>query len=492
MGKWWMGLTLVVLLVFTARNHFAFQTPYYSSDAAYLEVRSIESLQQGKLLWNDPLGYGGRTLVRSPVFDAILAFFTLFMPFTTALKTIPNIFASLLIIPAFLISRKLTNNTPISLFSALLAGLVPAYFSHTFNHISPNTLAMTLFFFTVYAWLKTPTRQWIYIFLTALLVFVFLSPLSIILVLSIGLYLALAALEQIKPRAAEYELGLFSIFFALWAQFLLYKKLILFHGPAVIWQNIPKELLSSFFTNVTMLGAIAQIGIFPLVDGTRALYKTAFKEPSKESLMLLSITIVSALTLWLKLINITTGFMLLGITLAILFSKSLLLTLNYFNETKIRRYSVLILVSIMISAFITTAYPAYTQTKSQLQSTITPEEVNALTKLQNTTAEDAVIIAPPSYGNYITALAKRKNVIDTYFFLRPRTSERYQDVSRIYKTPFETEAVELVDKYDATYVIVTPNSKDLTYGESPCFQRIHATNIIIYQKDAACEVKVVA
>ncbi len=490
MSKSWVGLTAIVLFILAARLYFAFQTPYYTSDTAYLEVRSIESLQQGKLLWQDPLGSGGRTLVRSPVFDAILAFFAFFTPF--ALKIIPNIFASLLVIPAYLIAKKLTNNTPISLFSALLTGLVPAYFSHTFNHVSPHTLDITLFFFLAYAWLNTPSKPWIFTFLTTLLVFVFLSPLSIILVLSIGVYLALAALEQIKPTAAENELGLFSIFFTLWAQFILYKKLILFHGPSVIWQNIPKELLSTSYSNITILGAIAQIGIFPLVDGTYALYKTAFKEPRKETLLLLSITIVSALTLWLKLINITTGFMLLGATLAILFSKSLLLTKNYLNETKIRKYTPLIIIITAISAFATTAYPAYTQTQTQLQQTITHEEITALAMLQNTTPENSAFIAPASYGNYITAIAKRKNVIDTYFLLQPRANERYQDIERVYKTTFETEAVELLDKYKAMYIVVPPKTKDIAYGSAPCFKRIHATNIIIYRKDASCEVKVVA
>jgi len=196
--------------------------------------------------------------------------------------------------------------------------------------------------------------------------------------------------------------------------------------------------------------------------------------------------------LWLKLVNITTGFMLLGITLAILFSKSLLITINYLNETKIRRYTTSIVFLLAVSALITTAYPAYTQTKTQLENTITNEEVSALIALQNTTPADSVIVAPASYGNYITALAKRKNVIDTYFLLQPQANERYQDVARIYKTTFETEAVELLDKYHAMYIIVPPKNKDLSYGNSPCFKRIRETNIIIYEKDAACELKVVA
>jgi len=33
---------------------------------------------------------------------------------------------------------------------------------------------------------------------------------------------------------------------------------------------------------------------------------------------------------------------------------------------------------------------------------------------------------------------------------------------------------------------------DIPYANSKCFARIHATNIRIYEKDVACEVKVVA
>ncbi len=492
MSKSWVGLIAVFLIVLAARLYFTFQTPFYTTDDAYLQVRQIDSIRHGVLLWHDPLGYGGRTLVMSPVFDTVLAFFSLFLPEHLVLKLLPNIFASLLVIPAYFIAYMLTKHKPISLFSALLASFVPAFFANTFNQISSLTLALPLFFFLTYAWLKAPVHKWVITFLILLLIFVFLHPLSILFVLSIGVYILLAATEHLKPRAAEYELGLFGIFFALWAQFLLYKKLILFHGPRVIWQNLPNELLSTFYTNLTVIGAIAQIGVFPLMDGTYALYKTAFKEPRKETLMLLSITLVAAMMLWFKLIDISVGFMLLGITLAILFSQSLLLVSRFIHETKFARFALAITILTMVSALVTTAYPAYTQIQAQLRMTITQEEVHALTWLSINTASDATIIAPAQYGDYITALAKRKNVIDDFFFLQPSINERYQDIMRLYKTSFATEAVELFDKYSATHLIVPPGMKDISYADNPCFKRIWATNILIYEKDERCEVRVVA
>ncbi len=487
MGKSWVGLTGVFLLVLALRLYFAFQTPYYSSDDAYLHYRYVETILNGQLLWHDQLQ--GRTLILSPVFDVILAFFSLIMPINIALKIIPNIFASLLVIPAYLIAKQLTKNTIISLSTALIASIVPAFFAHTFNHISPLTLAIPLFFFLLYAWIKIPNKL-LTAFLLLLLLFVFLHPLSIIFVLSIGVYVILASLENIKPKLAEYELGIFSIFFALWAQFLLYKKLILFHGPAVIWGNTPKELLSTFYSNITIVGAIAQIGVFPLVDGTYALYKTAFKEPQKETLLLLSVTIVSTLMLWFKLIDLPTGLTLLGTTLALAFAKSIIIMKKFVEKTKIASLTWLAVALTIIAAIATTAYPAYTQTKLQLAHTITEEEASTLTSLQ-TTPQESVIVAPVFYGNYVTALAKRKNIIDDYFLLRPRINERYQDVIRIYKTSFETEAVELFDKYKATHLIVPAGTKDIAYANGKCFKRIHAGKIIVYEKDPDCKIKVI-
>jgi hypothetical protein len=452
----------------------------------------VEAILQGNVLWHDPLGYGGRTIIISPLFDAILAIFGLFVPVPIMLKIVPNIFAALLVIPAYLIAHKLTKHTAISLFISLLASLVPAFFSNTFNHATPLTLALPLFFMLTYIWLETPKFTWVMLFLSLLVIFVFLHPLSILFVLSIGVYISLLAIERINGNAAEYELGLFSIFFALWAQFLIYKKLILFHGPSVIWQNIPKELLSAFYENFTILGAITQIGVFPLVDGTYALYKNAFKKPQKEILLLLSITIISAIMIWFKLIDLSTGFMLLGITLALAFSKGLLSLIGFIKQTKFTRYTWAFVLFTVISAVITTAYPAYDATVRQLGQTITQEEVDALTELGATIPEEAIIIAPSQYGNYVTAFTHRKNVIDEYFFLQPRINERYQDITRLYKTAFETEAVELFDKYSATHLIVPPGTKDIKYADNQCFKRIHATNIRIYEKNPECKVKVIA
>ncbi len=487
MKKQWVGLIAITLLIIGVRLFFAFQTPFYSSDAAYLHLRYTESITQGKLLTQDPLGYGGRTLLLSPIFDIILALFSLIIPL--APKIIPNILASLLIIPAYLISYRITKSVTLSIVTAIIANIVPAYIGNTFNHISTLTIAIPLFFTIAYLWLMIP--EYTLLFLSFLLLLAFLHPLSIILVLSIGIYIILCKIEGFKTTRAEHELSLFALFFALWSQFLLYKKLILFHGTRVIWQNIPKGMLSAYYSSITILGALWQIGIFPRVGGIYALYKTV-KQPQKETHLLLSIATITTIMLWFKIIDLKTGLMLLGITLSLLFAKAIILLNEFVTQTRLAKHSSKIILLTCILAIIFTAIPAYTSIQDELKRTITQEEITALKWLKEISPENSIIIAPPAYGNYITAIAERKNVMDEYFFLQPRINERYQDITRLYKTSLETEAVQLFDKYEADYLVVPPGKRDVKYQNSKCFKRIKATNILIYEKDQTCKIKVVS
>lgn len=492
MAKSWMGLIGVFLLVLAIRLIFAFQTPYFTSDDAYLHVRYVEHvLATGRPLWDDDLGFGGRTLVLSPVFDYILAFFALFFNLTIALKVIPNIFAALIVFPAYLISFRLVKTRWIALFCSLLAGFVPVFFSQTFNQVSPLSIAVPLFFFLIYAWLRAPKRSWVFIFLAGLLLLVFLHPLSLVLVLSIGVYAALARVVRFEQSLAELELSLFSLFFAIWAQFLLYKKLILFHGPAVIWQNIPKQLLSAHFAQFSILGAIWKTGVLPLICGTYVLYKFVFRQHERDIYVLFSFTASVFVLLWARLIDISDGLMLLGILLVLVFSKWLVLFLNFVRQSKASKWEWVARVACIVLILLTSVVPALTEAKSELSKTISPEEMEVFEWIKQNTPQNATIVAPVNYGNYITALGERKNVIDSYFLLRRRANERLVDTERIYRTVLETETVSLMDKYSASYILIPIGMKDLGFA-SPCFKRVYEKRVRIYEKNPECHVRVVS
>lgn len=485
--KHWMGLLGIFLIVLSLRLFFAFHTPYLTTDHAYLHYRSVDSISHGDLLLHDSLGYNGRTFNRSVVFDGILAIFSLFLPLAFVLKVIPNIFASLLVVPVFLLANAISKNKLVALATALLASIIPVFISNTFNHASPLTLTLPTFFFLLYAWLKIPQKTWTLTFLVTLVFFVFLTPLSLLLALTLGVYLILVNLEKFKPQASEYELALFTLFFTLWTQFLYFKKIILYHGPSVVWQNLPKELLSSFYASFSLPSILWIIGIIPLEAGTYSLYKS---EKTKETILLLSSALVTAALLWLKLIALSTGLIFLGVLMAILFSYAVNKHTTYISQTKFSKFAKPFFFTYITIALISTSIPAYTLIQDQLSKTITPEEVAALQTLQS--EKDFVILAPPYYGNYITALSGESNVIDDYYFLQPYIDERYKDVNRIYKTTFETEAVELFDKYNATHLLLPPGTKDIRYAGGKCFTNIYDKRTKIYIKNPACKLRVVA
>ncbi len=488
-----MVLIGVFALVLVARVLFAFQTPFFSSDEAYLHVRYVEHiLETGKPLWHDELGAGGRTLVLSPVFDYILAGFALLMPLTVALKFIPNIFASLLVFPAYLIGLRLAKKEWVALFTAVLAGFVPVFFAKTVNQVSPLSLAVPLFFFLVYAWLKVPQRSWVFAFLAGLLVFVFLHPLSLVLVLSIAIYVGLTRAEKFKQSRAELELALFSLFFVLWAQFLLYKKLIVFHGPAVIWQNIPLQLLSEHFAHISVLGALWKIGLFPLIGGTYVLYRYAFRERQRDVYVLFSFSTTIFALLWLRLVAVETGLMMLGVFLVLLFGDWLILMMRFLQKTKLAKWKHVIVLGCLLLVLASSLPPLFTETRAEIEGTISADEVAAFEWIAQETGGQETVIAPMNYGNYVTALAKRKNVIDSYFLLDERVNEKLTDVNRLYRTVLETEAVELFDKYNATYLYVPDGMHDIGFAGSDCFYRVYTTSAKVYEKDASCHIRVVS
>lgn len=486
MRRWWLSVAGVFLLVLAVRLYFAFQSPFLSSDESYFHLRIVESISNGQSPFVDSLG--GPRLV-SPIFHVIVAFAALFMPLDVAAKIFPNVFASLLVFPVFLISLYLSGNRRVSLATGFLASIVPAWLGNTFSHFVPMTLVIPVFFAVVYAWFDVMKRPLVFLGLFTFLVF--LHPIALLLAISLAVYLVFCRIEGVKDILGEAELGLFSVFFALWAQFLMYKKLIVFHGVEVIWRNLPSGLLSSYFSGITILGAILQIGAYPLAEGVYALYKTAFRGQDKAMSLLLSVTSVAVFMLYLKLVELSAGLMILGVTLSILFAKWSILSFDFLSKTKVRNYASSIMWVSIVLALITTAIPAFILVNSRISDTISADEVSALRWLSKSSSKEAVVFAPIEYGHYVAFFAQRKPVMDDYFFLEKEVDEKFSDGARVFRTVFVTEAVELFDKYDASYLVVPPNVRDVRYADSKCFKRVWPGSVKIYEKDSACVVRVV-
>ena len=487
----WMWLWLVFFAVFFVRLFFAFQVPFFSSDVAYLQARVVDHLVSSPSpLFFDSLGWGGRYLMAN-VFHYVLAFFSLFLPEFFVFKVVPNLLASLIVFPVFLIVYRITKRFSVSLFCALLSAFVPVFFIHTFNHLSVMSLVVPLFFFLIYAWLRIPSKFWVVFYVFGIVFFSFLHPFSIVFVLGLTLYVVLMKIEGLRVSVAELELLLFSLAFIFWSQFLIYKNFILFHGFKVIWQNIPFELLSEHFFRLPVWGVVLEVGLFPLIFGIFIFYKRVFRTKKGFFYLFFGFACLITFLLWLRLIELFYGLMLIGIILVVLFGSWLVLFESYLKKTRVAGLrnilTLLLLFFVLFSSFV----PVVVGVEKELRETISSDVFDAFLWLKNNSSPDSVVLAPVHFGHYITALSNRTNVIDSVFLLQAHGNERFKDVRRVFSSVLETEVVDILDKYDVDYVIVPKEQNAVVFSNNACFDLVFDKSVRVFRKSPGCRLKVV-
>jgi hypothetical protein len=458
-------LTLIFLFVLAARLYYSFSTPYLSSDESYFNLRQIEHISEtGRPLIHDDLSYSGRTFIFNPGFHYLLAFIGYFMPLDIAAKIFPNIFASLIVIFAFLLAKKITQKDNASLFTAFISGFIPVFFNETFNNLSVYSLFAPLLFLLIYSFLNLKKRLYLYLYLALLVILSLMHPAITVFMIALLIYMILIRLENIEQDRAELELIIFSLFFVIWIESLFMKNLFIFHGPAVIWQNIPKELLSNYFSKITLLGSIYSIGILPFFYGIYTIYDNLFRKKDKQIYLMISFAMAVTLLLWLRLIELNLGLILLGIVLTILFSQFYSYYTRYITTTRASRFLHGFIFLLLLAFVLTSIIPSLALAKNTAEHSVPRDKVLALEWLSLHTSEGSVILASIDEGNLVTAVAKRKNVFD---------------VHRIFTTQYSTEAVELLSKYSVDYIFFSQDAKDyyniesLPYLSNECFELVY-------------------
>ena len=119
------------------------------------------------------------------------------------------------------------------------------------------------------------------ILLVILISIVFTNHIGINLIVGLIIYIIISLLEKITIERREFEFIFFSILFFLWTYFIIFKKAFQIHGLTIIWQNVPKELLSNYFTRINLVETIYAIGIIPIIFGSIAIHSYILKKKSK-------------------------------------------------------------------------------------------------------------------------------------------------------------------------------------------------------------------
>jgi len=491
---WLIAIFIIVLAI---RLYVAFDTPLFNHDA-YSNLRQVENIRQtGTPLYKDPLSYGGKTLLYAPLNEYILAAFSLIMPIEIAGKIIPNVIAALIIFIVYYLSFKITKNYKISIMTSFMSGFIPIFFIDI-NRVSINYLTVLLMFTIVYCMLRLNERKYVDYALILMFMLVLTTPMAFVLVIGLLLYLLLLKLENFAVEMKELEIILFFTFLVFWVNLLIYKNAFLTHGLLVIWQNIPMQILSEFFSSIGFVQVIGVISIVPIVLGVYAFYAAFHFERSKEALILISIGLSAFLLLWFKLLDLISGLIILSITLVVLTAYTLKRLDVFIEKSKIHRYDKVIYISIMM-LFLITITPAIIAVVDSPKfgplSTPTMGDVEVLKWASENSQKNAVIMSSLDEGNIVAYYGKRKNVMDTNFLLTPRIDQRLTDVNELYTTTFETKAIGILNKYNSKYILITPETlqsygiKELAYiQDTKCFQLEYARDgTYLYRTDCKVE-----
>jgi len=507
----------IFFCVLAVRLILAFTLPTFTYES-YFHLRQTEHITAtGLPLYHDPLSYGGRELIFLPLFHYLAAFFDLFLPLEFVAKVLPNLLLAGLVLLTYFIARELGYSTHGSLFTAGIAGFLPAIFST--NAFTPYSLFLPLIFFAIYAFLKLQQKgideekseeqkqkqinikknsrmqkKYVYLYLIAFLLATLTSPATILLLLGFGIYFLISLAENKKLPRDEWEIFIASTFFYLWIQLVFFNEVIKKEGVSFIWQNIPTAILPQYFPPVSVSHGIILVSIIPLVAGIFVVSRSLASAKDAKTFLLTGLAAAAIIFTFLRLLPIKLGLSFLGILLAILFANFYDGIFPFLRKTKLSFTLQRITTILFLGLLLTTVYPALSTALKQ--SIPFSEEVKAFDWLSTHSEKDATILALGEEGHLLTALGKRKNVMDDQFSLRDDAEERFTEVNTLYLTLFQTQALQLLEKYQVKYVVFTPHArqhyqlKRLRYLSPECFHLVYNhDDIKIYERKCALEKK---
>jgi len=489
-------LLAIFLVVLGIRLFFAFKAPHPTDDSSYFNLRQIESIRKtGFPIFNDELSYSGRFYVFLPLFHYLIALFSLVLSLDIAITLIPNLLISLVVIVGYLCAKEITKNEEASLVAAMLSGFLPIILYTTVNTLSTYALVLPLSFTILLCLMRLgQNRNYTLVFIVLVLLMAFADQSILVLLLGFFVYLFLAWLEKLSTNKQDLELISFSTIFVILLSLILFKNVFLTYGPDIVKQNVPQQLANLYFAKFNIFEAIYQIGIIPFVFGIYLIYKSLFVEKNRNLYILISFALSLSILIIFGLIELKVGLIYFSIILAILSGGTYKLLSDYIKKTKFSRQYPFFVGVFLLLFVLSSLLPSLIYANLATTESFTDSEISAFEWLRNNTATGSIIIASVKEGHLITAIAQRKNIIDTNFILQRDAEQILNDLGTIYTTKFQTDAVRLMNKYNAGYIVFSGIAKkeynidELSYvKDGDCFKRVYDSDIKIYESRCVVE-----
>lgn len=480
-----IGLFLLTLAV---RLTLAFQTPYLTGDDSYFWARQAESiLTTGKHFTHDTLGWMGRDLSFPPIFAYVIAAAGLFGHLAISGKILLNAIAATTTIFVYLIGLHLTGSKHVAALAGAVSIMTPVFLAETTTSLTPYSMIIPLYALMVYAYLRIETKAWTLTYLASLAILSFLSPLAIVFIIGLGAYAILAKIEGIKLRREEPEVMMFGAFFMIWAALVQYKRAILSHGPGFIWQNIPDQILRSYFTDVDILSIITNIGLVPFAAGIFVTYTYLLRKQSLNATLIIGQAIAIGTLLWMKLVKPQAGYLLFGLILCLLFAFGYQAFLSWLGQTRFGATHRFTPLAVFILVVATSLLPSIVMTASAISDSRMDAHTPALEWLGKHSSPTATVLADPDEGHLINDIAQRPTMIDSDFVLAPDSETRYKDLQMLTSTPIRSTAIDILSKYNIQYIYLSPRfmkrftDESKWISDTKCFSPIYNNTIAIYQ-----------
>lgn len=476
------GLFLVVLLL---RLWLAFSIPHLTYDS-YFHLRQAEQIQHtGLPLYNDPLSYGGRQTMFLPLYDYLLAGAGFIFPLETAAKVLSNLLMVLLVPLSFLIAQEITSNRKAATFSALIAGFVPVAFET--NTATPIQLLLPLTFLALYCITKLHQKKFHYWYIGTFTLLSLTSPLTGLLIWGLIVYLIISRIEDKKLRSEDVEVTLFSLFFFVWLQFLFFKQIFLEQGIRFLWQNIPSALVGNYFQRLSIAEAFLYVGILPLITGFWVMYKSFLRQHHHLTNLLISFALGILVLAAFQAVQLKIALMFLGLVGAILFAPFFHLFEAYLRQTKVDRYEQVISGGIVLLLLVTSLSPSLTY--AWQQETPTDDDIHALQWIKESSLGNSTVMATIDEGHLVAYAAKRKNIMDSRFVGEETVEERFKETERLFRSQYQTEALDILTKYGAEYVFFSPKAQRdyhlqaINYIGNSCFRHVYKNITQVYKRE---------
>jgi len=366
---------------------------------------------------------------------------------------------SLLTLVVFAISFRLTKDYPASLFSAFIAGFIPVLFSDLLFSVSPLSLGLLLVFLSFYFLTNISRRFFVALFVCCFFLVSLTTPFTLLLVFGLLFFLLFSWVDRLGVLKVSVEVVFFSVFLFFWVFFLFFKNAFLLHGLSFFSQNLPNAIVSNYFAGLSLFSALLSIGFVPVLGGLFVVFRSVFRERDKLAVLFVSFVVVVSLALWLRLVPPRVGFLFLGVSFAILFSKLFASFFSFLSRSRLSRFSFLFVILLVAVFLFNSVFPSFSFAVSAADQLPSRASLDAFEWLSANTLPDSSVLASLGEGHLVTAIANRENVWDNNFLFVEDSDKVFEDVRIMFSSSSQVRVARLFDEYGVDFVVFSPLSR---------------------------------